>query len=65
MTLDKDNAWVLGVCAGLAAYWRTDPAVVRVGVVVAGLFFAKTVIAAYLICWLLFDEDTRFRREDI
>ena len=38
MHLDRDQAWLFGVCAGLANYWHTDPAIVRVGVVVSGLF---------------------------
>ena len=25
--LDRDNAWLFGVCAGLANYWNTDPAI--------------------------------------
>ena len=54
--LDKDNGWIFGVCAGAANYWRVDPAIVRVGVLVTGLFFPKIVIAAYLIAWLLLDD---------
>ena len=54
--LDKDNGWIFGVCAGLANYLHTDPAFVRVGVVVSGLFFPKIVIAAYLVAWLLLDD---------
>ena len=54
--LDKDNGWVFGVCAGIANYWRVDPAIVRVGVLVTGLFFPKVVIASYLIAWLILDD---------
>ena len=35
---------------------RLDPAVVRVAVIVTGLFLPKLVIAAYLIAWLVLDE---------
>ena len=56
--LDKDNGWLFGVCAGLANYLRTDPAIVRVGVTVTGLFMPKIVIAAYLVAWLILDERT-------
>ncbi len=54
--LDKDEGWIFGVCAGLANYLRTDAAIVRVGVVVAALFFPKIVIAAYLVAWLILDD---------
>lgn len=56
MHLDRDHAWLFGVCAGLANYWRTDPAIVRVGVVVSGLFVTKVTIAFYLVAWLLLDD---------
>lgn len=54
--LDKDNGWVFGVCAGIANSWRLDPAIIRVGVLVAGLFFPKVVIATYLVVWLILDD---------
>ena len=60
--LDKNNGWVFGVCAGLAHYWRTDPAIVRVAVIVTGLFFPKIVIASYLVAWLVLDDQTRLKR---
>ena len=46
----------MGVCAGLADYWRTEPAIVRVVVVVCGLFLPKLTVAAYLVAWLLLDD---------
>lgn len=58
ISLDKENGWLFGVCAGLANYLRTDPAIVRVGVTVTGLFMPKMVIAAYLVAWLILDERT-------
>ena len=54
--LDNDGGWIFGVCAGLAQYWRTDPAIVRVGTIVSALFFPKIVIAAYLVGWLILDK---------
>ncbi len=54
--LDKNNGWIAGVCAGLAKYFDTDPAIVRVGTIVAALFLAKIVIAVYLVAWLVLDE---------
>jgi len=35
---------------------ETDPAFVRVAVVVAGLYFPKIVIAAYLVAWVICDD---------
>ena len=54
--LDKNNGWIGGVCAGIANYFDTDPAFVRVATIVAGLFLAKLVIAIYLVAWLLLDK---------
>ena len=54
--LDKKTGWIAGVCAGLANYFDTDPAFVRVGVIVTALFLPKIVIATYLVAWLLLDE---------
>ncbi len=54
--LNKQRGWLLGVCAGLADYWRTEPAIVRVVVVVCGLFLPKLTVAAYLVAWLLLDD---------
>jgi phage shock protein C len=54
--LDKKAGWIAGVCAGLANYFDTDPAFVRVGVIVTALFLPKIVIACYLVAWLLLDE---------
>ena len=56
VTLDKENAWLVGVCAGLANFFKTDVAIVRVGVVISGLFFPKIVAALYLIAWLVLDD---------
>ena len=54
--LDKENAWGFGVCAGLANYLRHDPAIVRVAVIVVGLFLPKVIVAAYLVAWLVLDD---------
>ena len=54
--LNKKNGWIAGVCAGLADYFDTDPAFIRVGVIVTTLFLPKVVIAAYLVAWLVLDE---------
>jgi phage shock protein C len=54
--LDRRNGWIAGVCAGVADTLRTDPAFLRVGFVVAGVFLPKLTIAIYLIAWILLDE---------
>jgi phage shock protein C len=54
--LDSKNGWIAGLCAGCANYFGTDPAFIRVGVVVTALFFPKIVIAVYLVGWLLIDD---------
>ena len=59
ITLDSRNGWIAGVCAGVANFLDTDPAFVRVAVAVSGLFFPKVTIAAYLVAWLVLDEDRK------
>ena len=55
LMLDKRNGWIGGVCAGVARTTRTDPAAIRVALVITGLFLPKLVIAGYLLAWLLLD----------
>lgn len=57
--LDGRNGWLAGVCAGVANFLETDPAFVRVAVVVSALFFPKLTVAAYLVAWLVLDEERR------
>lgn len=59
ITLDRREGWIAGVCAGIANYLDTDPAFVRVAVAVSALFFPKLTIAAYLIAWIVLDEDRK------
>lgn len=56
LTLDKKNGWIAGVCAGLANYFETDPAFIRVAAIIVAMFLPKLLIASYLIAWLLLDE---------
>lgn len=55
LKLDPQNAWLGGVCSGVARYLDTDDAIVRVATVVAGLFMPKIVASIYLIGWLVLD----------
>ena len=61
LTLDSKEGWIAGVCAGISNYLETDPAFVRVAVVVAALFFPKLTIAAYLVAWLVLDDERKLR----
>ena len=53
LRLDRDEGWLAGVCAGCAATLGIDPAFVRVGTVVTGLFLPQLTVAAYLVAWLV------------
>ncbi len=55
LALDHARRWIGGVCAGFASYFGIDPALIRVGAVITGLFFPKIVISAYLVAWLVLD----------
>jgi len=59
ITLDSREGWIAGVCAGLARYLNTDPAFVRVAVIISALFMPKLTIAAYLIAWLVLDDERK------
>lgn len=53
LTLDKDRAWLFGVCSGLARTVNLDPALIRVTGIVVALFLPKVMVAGYLIVWLI------------
>lgn len=57
--LDRRNGWIAGVCAGVAHSLNTDPAWLRVGFVLLGLFAPKIAIGLYLVAWILLDERKR------
>lgn len=59
--LDSREGWIAGVCAGIANFLRTDAAFVRVAVVICALFFPKLTIAAYLVAWLVLDDDRKLK----
>ncbi|NKC01134.1 MAG: PspC domain-containing protein [Pseudomonadales bacterium] len=56
ITLDKDNAWIFGVCAGVGDYLNLDAAIVRVIGIVGALFMPKVMVAGYLVAWLILDD---------
>lgn len=55
MYRDPDNSIIAGVCSGLAAYWRIDPAVVRIIFVILAIF-GMAGILIYLILWIVLPE---------
>jgi phage shock protein C len=59
ITLDSRNGWIAGVCAGVANYLNTDPAFVRVTVVISALFMPKVTAAVYLVAWLVLDDERK------
>ena len=53
VNLNNEDAWIFGVCAGLADYISLDPAIIRVATIVAGLFMPKIMVGSYLVAWLI------------
>lgn len=53
--LDKGNAKLFGVCAGIGNYFNIDPMLVRVGFVVAALVGAGSPLLIYLAIALIAD----------
>ncbi|MDG2277965.1 MAG: PspC domain-containing protein [Pseudomonadales bacterium] len=60
-TLNKDKAWIFGICARLADYLKLDPAIVRVIGIVGALFMPKIMVAGYLLAWLILEDKFRPR----
>ena len=52
---DPGQAWVAGVCAGIARSLNTDPAFLRVGLIVTALFLPKVAVGAYVMAWMLLE----------
>ena len=55
MYRDPDNRILGGVCSGMAAYWGTDPLIIRIIFVVATLIFLSGAVI-YLILWVVLPE---------
>lgn len=56
--LDKTNAKIMGVCAGLADYFGIDVTWVRVGFVVGTVLGAGSLILVYLAIGLIASSNT-------
>jgi len=50
---DPHEAWLGGVCAGLGNRFHVNPTFIRVGFVIAAVFFTKIAIGVYAVAWLL------------
>lgn len=52
---DTDRGMIAGVAAGLAAYFKTDPVIVRIAFIVLTLFWGWGIVL-YLVLWLIVPE---------
>ena len=57
LRLDKQNAWLAGVCAGLSRSLNIDLDLCRLCTFVAALFFTKWIVATYVIAWFCLEEN--------
>lgn len=53
--LDKTNAKIFGVCAGVGEYFDTDPTLIRIGVVLATILLTGLTIPLYIAAALIAD----------
>ncbi len=53
--LDKKNAKISGVCAGVGDYFGIDPLVVRIATVISCFFSAPFIILGYIILAIFLD----------
>ena len=51
----RANRMICGVCGGIAEYFNIDPTVVRIGWVLASLFFGSGILA-YIIAAIIMPE---------
>ncbi len=55
----RNNRKIAGVCGGLAEYFSLDPVLMRVIWIVLLFATAGTMIAIYLLCWVIIPEGPR------
>ncbi len=53
MKLNKENAKIAGVCAGLADYFKIDATFIRIAFIISVFLSLGTGFLAYLILWIL------------
>jgi phage shock protein PspC (stress-responsive transcriptional regulator) len=49
----SDDAWLGGVCGGIAQYTGLDANLVRLLVAIGALFSFGTLVVAYIVAWVL------------
>ena len=52
LTRSRTDRWIGGVCGGIGNYFSTDPTVIRVIFILAGLIMGGGLLI-YLILWLI------------
>lgn len=55
----RSNRKIAGVCGGLAEYFSIDPVLMRVVWIILLFATAGTMIAIYLLCWVIIPEESR------
>lgn len=53
----RSDRWLSGVCGGLARYWNTDPALVRILAVVLTIVTGGALLIGYVIAWIAIPEE--------
>jgi phage shock protein PspC (stress-responsive transcriptional regulator) len=49
----EDDAWLGGVCGGIAQYTGVDANLIRLLVAIGALFSFGTLVVAYIVAWVL------------
>lgn len=53
----RDDRWLSGVCGGVANYTGVDANLVRLVVVLGTIFGLGSLLAAYLVAWVLMPQE--------
>ena len=59
--LDQEAGMIAGVCAGLARSLGVEPTWVRVAALIVALLATKLAVVAYLVAWLVLDDERKLR----
>ena len=51
LTLSKGNKIIAGVCGGIAEYFKVDPTLIRIILVLLTLMAYGSPVVLYIICW--------------
>lgn len=64
MYKDKKNEMIGGVCAGIADYFKIDPTLVRLGMVLLGLLWGAGVFL-YIVAWIIMPDKSELIKDEI